>query len=204
MPYMQRLTWGGVALHAGELPGYPASHGCIRLPHDFAKLLFGVSRLGMTVIVTAQSDLPRLAPTRDPLPDAGALDGTNRPQWNPQRAPEGPLSIVVSGADRRIVVLRNGREIGRAPIEFDGTAMGTRAYTLRDGPDGLRWSRIFLAGEVDKAEPDASDLAWRRIKVDPAFRTELQRQIVPGTTVVLTTDSLSAGAPPVPVLQADP
>src|SRR5688572_25927129 len=45
MPYMQRLTWGGVALHAGNLPGYPASHGCIRMPHDFARLLYGVTRL---------------------------------------------------------------------------------------------------------------------------------------------------------------
>ena len=41
MPYMQRLTWGGVALHAGNLPGFPASHGCIRLPSGFAKLLYG-------------------------------------------------------------------------------------------------------------------------------------------------------------------
>ena len=40
MPYMERLTWDGVALHAGNLPGYPASHGCIRLPLEFAKLLF--------------------------------------------------------------------------------------------------------------------------------------------------------------------
>ena len=45
MPYMERLTWQGVALHAGNLPGYPASHGCIRLPLEFAKLLFGVTRL---------------------------------------------------------------------------------------------------------------------------------------------------------------
>lgn len=52
MPYMQRLTWSGVALHAGELPGYPASHGCIRLSEDFAKLLWAVTRTGARVIVT--------------------------------------------------------------------------------------------------------------------------------------------------------
>jgi hypothetical protein len=51
MPYMERLTWGGVALHAGNLPGYPASHGCIRLPLEFAKLLFGVTTLGTPVII---------------------------------------------------------------------------------------------------------------------------------------------------------
>src|SRR3546814_12301464 len=41
MPYMQRLTWSGIAMHAGNLPGYPASHGCIRLPLDFAERLYG-------------------------------------------------------------------------------------------------------------------------------------------------------------------
>ena len=56
MPYMERLTWQGVALHAGNLPGYPASHGCIRLPLEFAKLLFGVTTLGTPVIV-ADGDL---------------------------------------------------------------------------------------------------------------------------------------------------
>src|SRR5207249_11516793 len=40
MPYMERVTWGGIALHAGDLPGYPDSHGCVRLPLEFSKLLF--------------------------------------------------------------------------------------------------------------------------------------------------------------------
>jgi hypothetical protein len=43
MPYMERVTWGGIALHAGDLPGYPDSHGCVRLPLEFSKLLFGVT-----------------------------------------------------------------------------------------------------------------------------------------------------------------
>lgn len=52
MPNMQRLTWSGVALHAGHLPGYPASHGCIRLPHGFSRSLFSMTSLGTRVIVT--------------------------------------------------------------------------------------------------------------------------------------------------------
>jgi len=51
MPNMQRLTWSGVALHAGHLPGYPASHGCIRLPHAFSKQLFSMTNVGTRVIV---------------------------------------------------------------------------------------------------------------------------------------------------------
>jgi hypothetical protein len=51
MPFMQRLTWDGVALHAGQVPGYPASHGCIRLPMGFARHLFGATQLGASVHV---------------------------------------------------------------------------------------------------------------------------------------------------------
>jgi hypothetical protein len=53
MPYMQRLTAYGIALHAGHLPGYPASHGCIRLPPAFARRLYGLTGYGTRVTVTA-------------------------------------------------------------------------------------------------------------------------------------------------------
>jgi hypothetical protein len=51
MPYMQRLTWDGVALHAGQIPGHPASHGCIRLPREFAEKLFELTEHGVNVVV---------------------------------------------------------------------------------------------------------------------------------------------------------
>ena len=61
MPFMQRLTWGGVALHAGHLPGYPASHGCIRMPMAFARKLFAMTSLGALVaVVDGGPDLPRV------------------------------------------------------------------------------------------------------------------------------------------------
>jgi hypothetical protein len=58
MPFMQRLTWSGIALHAGYLPGYPASHGCVRMPHDFARRLFTLTRMGARVIVTHADTAP--------------------------------------------------------------------------------------------------------------------------------------------------
>ena len=58
MPNMQRITWSGVALHGGALPGYPASHGCIRLPFDFAASLFEVTDLGLRVIVAPAEAAP--------------------------------------------------------------------------------------------------------------------------------------------------
>lgn len=57
MPYMQRLTWKGIAMHGGNLPGYAASHGCIRLPPAFAKLLYGVTQLGTPVMITDEAKL---------------------------------------------------------------------------------------------------------------------------------------------------
>jgi len=58
MPFMQRLTWGGVALHAGQIPGHPASHGCVRLPLAFARNLFGVTSRGGSVHIIDQSPAP--------------------------------------------------------------------------------------------------------------------------------------------------
>lgn len=60
MPFMQRLTWSGVALHEGRLPGYPASHGCIRLPRAFAKDLFGITERGLHVVVTRDEAAPQM------------------------------------------------------------------------------------------------------------------------------------------------
>ncbi len=58
MPHMQRITWSGIALHGGPLPGHPASHGCIRMPYDFASQLFGATSLGMRVIVAPTDVAP--------------------------------------------------------------------------------------------------------------------------------------------------
>ena len=58
MPFMQRITWTGIALHAGALPGYPASHGCIRLPYEFAERLFPLTKLGLRVVVSRYDVAP--------------------------------------------------------------------------------------------------------------------------------------------------
>jgi lipoprotein-anchoring transpeptidase ErfK/SrfK len=58
MPFMQRVTNSGVALHAGDLPGYPASHGCIRLPYSFARSLFGITDVGARVIISDEDLTP--------------------------------------------------------------------------------------------------------------------------------------------------
>ena len=58
MPFMQRITWSGVAMHAGVVPGYPASHGCIRLPYSFARRLWGLTKMGTRVVVSPRDTKP--------------------------------------------------------------------------------------------------------------------------------------------------
>jgi hypothetical protein len=62
MPFMQRLTWDGIAIHAGENPGYPASHGCIRVPTAFARKLFAATALGVRVVISDIAPRPADAP----------------------------------------------------------------------------------------------------------------------------------------------
>jgi lipoprotein-anchoring transpeptidase ErfK/SrfK len=88
MPYMQRITWSGVAMHAGVLPGYPASHGCIRMPTAFAVKMWNWTRMGARVIITpgqitpasfshpllmAQKVVPQPLIANDPANDAPAV-----------------------------------------------------------------------------------------------------------------------------------
>jgi lipoprotein-anchoring transpeptidase ErfK/SrfK len=89
MPYMQRITWSGVAMHAGVLPGYPASHGCIRMPMAFALKMWSWTRMGARVVVTpgemtpadfshpllmAQKVAPQPTAANEPNPDAARID----------------------------------------------------------------------------------------------------------------------------------
>ncbi len=81
MPYMQRLTWDGIAIHGGYVPGYPASHGCIRLPLAFAKSLFAVTKLDQEVVVLKDTSTPvkRPPPKPEPMVDPAPAPLTGDP-----------------------------------------------------------------------------------------------------------------------------
>jgi hypothetical protein len=94
MPFMQRLTWSGIALHAGELPGYPASHGCIRMPYGFAMQLFELSKRGLRVLVV-RDDMSPVDFAHPTLFKPGPV----QPEPGEDRAPGNVhLSSVQSGA----------------------------------------------------------------------------------------------------------
>lgn len=98
MPFMQRLTWDGIALHAGINPGYPASHGCIRLPYAFARRLFGMTQLGTLVSVTSDRLSPALMVdaqvAADPADPASALV-----TFTPRNGPETPAPVQLAASD---------------------------------------------------------------------------------------------------------
>lgn len=191
MPYMQRLTWRGVALHGGNLPGYPASHGCIRLPHKFARLLYGVTRLGMTVVITDKAVVPRVAPAEALLArPSTATASSSVARWYPEVSPSGPVSIVISASDKQLVVLRNGVIIGQAPATIDGSIERTTAYVLRSAPGaGQSWLQIGLPGQL----PGVGTELKGRVHVSDDFRRKVESILRPGTTVVVTQDSIANG-----------
>src|SRR5438128_9190113 len=142
MPYMQRLTWSGVAMHSGNLPGYPASHGCIRLPYDFSQLLFNATSKGGTVVVgDGKTPVPHLASNpgvmlapKDFTPEMLRPLANNDYDWKPERSSNGPITIVVSAADRALYVDRNGNPIGRPAVEIHGRGwLGDHVYSVRAG-----------------------------------------------------------------------
>ena len=201
MPFMQRLTWEVVALHGGDLPGYPASHGCIRLPHEFARRFYTITARGTTVIVVDEKASRPSFATQPGLLFTATDDDFSRPiqadfEWNPQRSDAGPITILASGADQTVYVYRNGVPIGRATLKVENTAtpLGSHAYTMLDGfaettsafvpgRPAHRW--MVVKTDSKSNEITLGDLA-QRVHVSTEFAEKLYDIVVPGTTIVVT------------------
>jgi hypothetical protein len=193
MPFMERLTWGGIALHAGNLPGYPASHGCIRLPLAFAKLLYGISALGMTVVITDDAEVPVAVPAPSILKGPFTTTAANSDYvWQPERAPTGPVSIVLSGQDSRIIVLRNGVEIGSGAIRLDTPVARTVAFSLTAvDAAGEHWVRLQVPGEpVQVGEMTPAERSQGHLP--EGLQRAIQSVLAPGATLLVTRASLKS------------
>ena len=198
MPNMQRLTWSGIALHAGKLPGYPASHGCIRLPHAFSSLLFGATQLGMTVVITSIPAVPSgaEAPAVATMAPAAGVSLSNAPyEWHPERSPaneDSMVSVVVSAADGKAVVMRNGVEIGSAPVRVNGETR-PMAYVLRAWDStGQHWLKLQFAGAGEGMEVAPGE--GKRFEAPVKFRYDVGAVLRPGSVVIVTPESLRAGS----------
>jgi hypothetical protein len=194
MPHMQRLTWTGIAMHAGHLPGYPASHGCVRLPVDFAEKLYSVTLNGTSVIITDDKFAP--GETAEPgLLLSGKTGAPAKPvltagqfEWHPEKAPTGPVSIILSTSNEQAYVYRDGIEIGRSAVSMGalGKGFGSHVYSALDkfDPSGRReWMSTASFGAARAL--DIRQLS-EHVAIPPEFLENVRATVSPGTTLIVT------------------
>ncbi len=194
MPNMNRLTWDGVALHAGNLPGYPASHGCVRLPLKFSALLFEVTHLGTPVIIADEHHFPvdvvhpgmilsGYAETE--FEDVVAtLDGRKHPSdWGIDDAH--PITTAIASShDRKIVIIENDVEVASGPLVWNGDPLGAHVYVLKgkhEGAKGMHWQALTYG---DSHSAEMQDLS--RVRTDKDFAKQMVSYIHPGMIYILT------------------
>lgn len=204
MPNMERLTWTGIALHAGNLPGFPASHGCVRLPLKFSALLYEVTHTGVVVIIADERTQPAsvvhpglMMPAAAEI-EARALAGAvaARPapgMWTTSlRYPTS--SVIVSRADGMAHIIHDGKLVASYPARIADKAkpLGTHVYSLV-GPAADNSGLLWLAFGVGKSAKDAHVVSWqgdsalRRISF---YDSEVARKTAaafhPGTLLMVT------------------
>ncbi|WP_108259922.1 L,D-transpeptidase [Mangrovicoccus ximenensis] len=199
MPNMNRLTWDGIALHAGNLPGYPASHGCVRLPLEFSELLFGITHVGTPVIIADAHSAPQavvhpgllldgLAETEMATAVAG-LSGKKHPKdW--QMGERYPLvTLLVSSYDGSIVLMEDDRAIAEGQLVWDGNPLGSHVFVMHGAETqaaALRWGVLSFHDIGGGQDP-----VLGRIGSDPEFRRLARYHSHPGTLMVVTDLPLS-------------
>ncbi|MEQ1716470.1 MAG: L,D-transpeptidase family protein [Hyphomicrobium sp.] len=187
MPHMQRITWSGIAMHAGVVPGYRASHGCIRLPASFAKAFFDKTTVGGRVIVTQDEVSParfthpalfRPLPENDPTPTHAANTQEPRVAANDATvADRAALTTLV--ADTQAKAQDNTPQNAAAPAKPRSRTEATRMLTARleNLAAGLKAAedRKFAAGEKAKAALRAAqDAEAKLISVRQPFEGVLR------------------------------
>jgi len=215
MPYTQRLTWSGIALHAGSVPGYPNSHGCVHLPLDFSHYLFELEHLGATVVIADDHSGPAEAAhpglVLSPIIEEGEPEvpviGPDRYDWRPELSPEGPVNVLISGAERKLYVYRNGVEIGYSEIEVKEPEMplAEAIFTILEGysdhenpwiPNrpAPRWMTVW----TDAPREITQQEAWldehseiNRITIPAFLATRVWEILGPGSTIVITNRAAS-------------
>ncbi|MDU9005477.1 L,D-transpeptidase [Sedimentitalea todarodis] len=201
MPNMNRLTWDGIALHAGNLPGYPASHGCVRLPLAFSEKLFTVTHIGTPVIIAnSRSDPWELVhpglvlggATQEEMSAAvAALNEKSHPSdWG--HAAEYPVTTVLAtGADRRIVLIEDGKELLEADLTIEGSPeLGEHVMMLvqpSPGNTSLVWHAVTHhpdPGAENLGMPEAGILS--RLRTPNDFHAAIKARMHPGMTMIVS------------------
>jgi hypothetical protein len=158
MPFMQRITWTGIALHAGILPGHPASHGCVRLPMAFAQRLYGTTELGLRVLIVredmAPSDISHPALFKPkPVPPDLALTEPRATKLAALWSDAG----IVPGSARHLKVLQSLAAAKAAELEPAARRLReTRAAAAKAASEAAGAARTVRAQESDLAKAEAA------------------------------------------------
>jgi lipoprotein-anchoring transpeptidase ErfK/SrfK len=197
MPNMNRLTWSGIALHAGNLPGFPASHGCVRLPLDFSARLFGITKVGMTVVIADAKSFPAtvvhptlfLDPSVDAEFDAVSPAITAAAKTESATGQAKATTVVVSAADRTARVYDGATEVASGPVTISNPddPIGEMIYSLSDhDPKAktLKWSAAATSGQ---SAVDTDVL--RRIQLDDDVLAAARDHAHAGMALVTTDGS---------------
>ncbi|MEM7074052.1 MAG: L,D-transpeptidase [Pseudomonadota bacterium] len=196
MPNMNRLTWDGIALHAGNLPGYPASHGCVRLPLAFSEKLFTVTHIGTPVIIAGAHSDPWALTHPGRLLTGGVegqfenavagLDATHHPSdWASE--PGYPVTtLLASSAEARIYLFQDGREVASDTFQVSGGgALGEHVLMLERVGGALHW--VGITHHPDPTNPSKPEEAVAdRIVVSKAFNKRLTNVMHPGMTLIVS------------------
>jgi hypothetical protein len=173
MPHMQRLTWTGIALHGGPLPGYPASHGCIRMPYDFAERLFDATRLGMRVIVgpndvvPVQIDHPVLFQPKTGPDTAAAKAAIAQADEAASYADKARLAAVTASHEAALVSL-SVRKLEsaklRAQTQLAATERAIASAELPDAKEQAEDAKAKVAAQIGELE---AQLATAKAELQP-------------------------------------
>lgn len=199
MPNMNRLTWSGIALHAGNLPGYPASHGCVRLPMAFSEKLFGVTHLGTPVIISgAHTDpaalihpgmvLSAYADSEFKTVEKSLSGKKQPPDWaDPSR--RSVASVIVSAADRKVMLVLDSEIVAQGSASIKGSGkLGSHVYVLKadDSRNGsLAWTALSHAPSSNGLGLPGQD-PLMRVSADKGFLTQMQAAMHPGMVMIYT------------------
>jgi lipoprotein-anchoring transpeptidase ErfK/SrfK len=129
MPYMQRITWSGIALHAGDLPGYPASHGCIRLTNDFAIRLFHLTKRGTRVIIAHDDIRPAEISNANlfvPKPKVASAS----PQSGTATQPNDTITVTAEATDAPLVANAKRQEDAKVSGPASGAVAPQKAAPI--------------------------------------------------------------------------
>lgn len=198
MPDSQ-FFFGGAALHAGGLPGYPSSHGCVHLPKPFADRLFDVTHNGTPVIVTdARASIGPLSHaglvlSNNDLKQIETLVGHVQSKKLPKdvKGNSGAFSILASGADRRIYGLQDGKIIVDEPITIKRKwPLGNHVYLLNGfnkQRTDFEWVAIGLGENAEPSSKQQKELAeTMRLVIPPKAYNQIAKHLHPGSAFMLT------------------